>query len=101
MSGADILKSPVRTYPDRMAVYFFDGDSCADIVSGTQEQQRAVFALVGQAQGMAALLLEMAEGGACESDVTCAMARSGQFEGMKECPLCRARAVLRDAGVLE
>ena len=82
-----ILNSPVRVYPDRMSVYFFDGDSCADIVSGTQEQQRAVLALVGQAQRMARILRQQHE------DIgSCVCGPSG---------FCELGAVLRDAGVLD
>jgi hypothetical protein len=78
-----ILKSPVRVYPDRMAVYFLNGDVCADIVSGTQEQQRAVLALVGQAQRMARILLDFYK----------------NYE-MGERPDAMMEQVLRDAGVL-
>jgi hypothetical protein len=78
-----ILKSPVRVYPDRMAVYFFDGDVCADIVSGTKEQQKAVLALVGQAQRMARLMLDAVEEGGTSAATLDAMTR-----------------VLRDAGVM-
>lgn len=101
MTSADILTKPWKVNQRMECLYAYaPGEVCIDLTSGKPEDRARVLALVGQAQAAFSLLVELAEGGSCESSVTCAMARSGQFDGMKECPLCRARAVLRDAKVL-
>lgn len=52
----DILTAPCRANERSKVVYFFNGDTCCDVQSGTEEQQRAAFLLVSQAQEMARLL---------------------------------------------
>lgn len=59
MTGADILKSQCRVNERSRVVYFFDGYVAADIISGPEEQQKAVLALVGQAQRMAQVLSDL------------------------------------------
>lgn len=86
----DILKSPVRVCQRSEQVYFFDGVASADII-GPPEERKAVLALVGQAQRMAALLEDVARKW-CEYNaepVSCGA-----------CHPCRAQVVLRDVGVM-
>jgi len=86
----NILNAPMRVNARSRTVYFFDGDVAAEIVSGSEEQQKAAFVLVGQAQRMARLLRRVA-GGACDCT-------RGADEAL--CERCEAEKVLRDAGVL-
>lgn len=83
MTGADILKSPVRTYKDRVAVYYFDGRVHCDILAPAGPERDAVLALVGQAQAALSLLLDFYK----------------NYE-MGERPDAQMAKVLRDAGVL-
>jgi hypothetical protein len=83
----DILSEPVRVNERADCVYFFDGMVCADII-GPEEQRKATLRLVAQAQRMARLL----------TDATgCTRYRVPDDCG--SCFGCRAKAVLRDAGV--
>jgi hypothetical protein len=88
----DILTAPCRANERSKVVYFFNGATCCDVQSGTEEQQRAAFLLVSQAQEMAWALRPLANT-QCEGMADCGGHRGGL------CPPCRARAVLRAAGV--
>jgi hypothetical protein len=83
VTAPDILTSPVRVDARGGHVYFFDGYLSVDIVSGTEEQQKAVLALVGQAQR--AFLILRAEASGHGWYVPCG---------------CETCAVLRDARVM-
>jgi hypothetical protein len=57
----DILTAPCRANERSKVVYFFNGDTCCDVQSGTEEQQRAAFLLVSQAREMAKMLRDFLE----------------------------------------
>jgi hypothetical protein len=80
---SDILTAPCRANERSKVVYFFNGGTCCDVQSGTEEQQRAAFLLVSQAQEMARLISDVQEFGLYA-------ARWDE----------RAPAVLRSAGVM-
>jgi hypothetical protein len=84
----DILTAPCRANERSKVVYFFNGDTCCDVQSGTEEQQRAAFLLVSQAQALARIAQDATVGGCDEPGGSCG-----------ECLACNARAVLRAAGV--
>jgi hypothetical protein len=61
MSPTDILTAPCRANERSKVVYVFNGDTCCDVQSGTEEQQRAAFLLVSQAREMAKMLRDFLE----------------------------------------
>lgn len=94
-----ILNSPVRVYKDRVAVYFFDGRVHCDIIAPEGPERDAVLALAGQAQRMALVLRDAADV-ACEITTGTDDCAVHGFSFEEQCGTCRARTVLRDAGVM-
>lgn len=80
----DILTAPCRANERSKTVYYFDGYVSVEVISGSEEQQRAAFLLVSQAQEMARILRHETSGHDGNWDEPCA------------CDMCK---VLRAAGV--
>lgn len=95
----DILSSPCRVNDRSRTVYYFDGYVSVEVISGTEEQQKATLALVGQAQ--AAIRALMASGCVMREGERWHTHMCWEYGDGKACaPGCaESYAVLREAGV--
>lgn len=88
-----ILDRPVRVDERGERLYFnVPGEVCVDVCSGREEDRKTVLAFLAQAQEMAWALRPLVNA-QCEGMADCGGHRGGL------CPPCRARYVLRAAGV--
>lgn len=93
MTTPDILKSPVRVYKDRVAVYFFDGRVQADIIGPAGPERDAVLALVGRAQALAKELRHLVR-------LLEPLEKDGSLDVPGLATLNGSRKALHDAGVM-
>lgn len=90
----NILDTPMRVNHEAHRIYIYaPGEVCIDLTSGTQDDRERVMALLAQVQEMTHALRPLANT-QCEGMADCGGHRGGL------CPPCRARAILRDAGVI-